>query len=81
MELVSMEVDVEAQVFSGLQDGARGAEVKHSLFTEHVDVVHAHSPCRHELSEPRQLHVQDVVRGLCDRLPPGDTTQVTCQVA
>lgn len=39
MQLVSVEVDVEADVFASLQDGAGGVQVKHALLTEHVDVV------------------------------------------
>lgn len=39
MKLVSVEVNVEAQVFAGLQDGACGVQVKHPLLTEDVDVV------------------------------------------
>lgn len=69
MKLISVEVDVEAHVFAGLQDGAGGAEVKHSLLTEHVDVVHPESPGRHELFQPRQLDLQNVLRGFCNRLP------------
>ena len=47
-----MEVDVEAQVLAGLQDAAGGAQVEHPLLTEHVDVVHPQSPCRHLLLQP-----------------------------
>lgn len=44
MQLISMKVDVEAHVSAGLQDGARRAEVKHALFTEHIDVVDSEGP-------------------------------------
>lgn len=69
MELISVEVDVEAHVFARLQDGASGAEVKHSLLTEHVDVVDSEHPSRHLLFQPWQLNLQDVLCGLCNRLP------------
>lgn len=69
VKLVPMEVDVEAQVFAGLQDGASGAEVEHSLLAEHVDVVDSEAPRRPELFQPGQLNPQDVLCGLCNRLP------------
>ncbi len=69
MELISMEVDVEAHVFASLQDGASRAEVKHSLLTEHVDVVDSEGPRRHLLLQPRQLNLQDVLCGFCNCLP------------
>lgn len=49
MKLVSVEVDVEAQVFAGLQDGARGAQVEHPLLTEDVDVVNSEGSGGHQL--------------------------------
>lgn len=65
-----MEVDVEAHLFSRLQDGAGGAEVEDSLLTENVDVVDSEGSCRHFLCEPRKLNLQDVERGLVHRFPP-----------
>lgn len=41
MKLVSMEVNVEAQVFASLQDGACGVQVEHPLLTEDVNVVNS----------------------------------------
>lgn len=69
MKLVSMEVDVEAHVFTSLQDGASRAEVKHSLLTEHINVVDPESPCIHLFFEARQLNLQDVLCGFCNSLP------------
>lgn len=69
MQLVSVEVDVEADVFAGLQDGAGGVQVKHALLTEHVDVVDSQRPGGHQRSEPRQLDLQDVLCGFCHGLP------------
>lgn len=69
MKLISMEVDVEAHVFASLQDGASRAEVKHSLLAEHVNVVDSESPSRRQFFQPRQLNLQDVVCGFCNRLP------------
>lgn len=69
MQLVSVEVNVEAQVFASLQDGARGVQVEHPPLTEDVDVVHPEGSGGHELLQPRQLHLQDVLCGLCNRLP------------
>ena len=63
-----MEVDVEAHVFASLQDGASGVEVKHSLLTKHINVVDSESPSRRQLLQPRQLNLQDVFCGFCDRL-------------
>lgn len=71
MELVSVEVDVETDVFPGLQDGAGGAEVKHSLLTEHVNVVHSEVPSGHLFLQPGQLDLQDVLRGFFHGLPSG----------
>jgi len=70
VELVSVEVDVEAQLLPGLQDGARGAQVEHAFLAEHVDVVDAQRAGGHPLFERRQLHLQDVLRGFSNRLPP-----------
>lgn len=64
-----MEVDVEAQLFPGLQDGAGGVQVEHPLLAEHVDVVDPERPGGHQLLQPRQLDLQDVPRGLLRRLP------------
>lgn len=72
MKLVSVEVNVEPQVFASLQDGARGVQVEHPLLTEDVDVVHFEGSGGHELLQPRQLHLQDVLCGLCNRLPSED---------
>lgn len=68
MKLISVEVNVEAHVFTSLQDGASRAEVKHSLLAEHVYVVHAESPSRHLLFQTWQLNTQDVLCGFSNRL-------------
>lgn len=78
MQLISVEVDVEAHVSASLQDGAGGAEVEHALLTEHVDVVDLQSPCAHLLLQTRQLHLQDVLRGFCDGLPSAERTGNFC---
>ena len=75
MKLVSVEVDVETQVFTGLQDGACGVQVEHPLFTEDVDVVNSEGSGGHQHLQPRQLNVQDVICGLCNRLPSDKTKQ------
>lgn len=41
MKLVSVEVNVETQVFASLQDGACGVQVEHPLLAEDVDVVNS----------------------------------------
>lgn len=69
MELISMEVDVEAHVFASLQDRVCRAEVKHSLLTENINVVDSEGPSRHTFFQPRQLNLQNVLCGLCDCLP------------
>lgn len=75
MKLISMKVDVEAHVFACLQDGAGRAEIKHSLLTEHVDVVDSEGSSRHQLFQPRKLNLQDVLGGFCNCLPSGKYTQ------
>lgn len=77
MELVSVEVHVEAQVFARLQDGARGVQVEHPPLAEDVDVVHAEGAGGHQLLQPWQLDLQDVVCGLRDRLPSEETGAFT----
>lgn len=69
MKLVSVEVNVETQVFASLQDGACGVQVEHALLTEDVDVVNSEGSGGHELLQPRQLNLQDVLCGLCNCLP------------
>lgn len=81
MKLVSVEVDVEAHVFAGLQDGASGAEVKHSLLTEHIDVVDSQTPSRHLLFQTGQLNLQDVLCGFCNCLPSGQRTEEDSKVS
>lgn len=70
-----MEVNVEAQVFAGLQDGARGVQVEHALLTEDIDVVNSEASGGRELLQPRQLNLQDVLCGLCNGLPSGRQTE------
>lgn len=71
MKLISVEVNVETQLFASLEDGARGVQVEHALLAEDVDVVDAEGPGGHQLLQPRQLDLQDVLCGLCNRLPSG----------
>lgn len=71
MELISVEVDVETQLLASLQDGARGVQVEHALLAEDIDVVNPEGPGRHQLFQPRQLDLQDVLSGLCNGLPSG----------
>lgn len=63
MQLISVEVDVEAHVAAGLQDGASGVQVEDAALAEHVDVVHPQRPGRHQCLQARQLHLQDVLCG------------------
>lgn len=70
MQLVSVEVDVEAHVPAGLQDGAGGVQVEDAALAEHVDVVDSQRPGRHQRPQLWQLHLQDVLRGLSYSLPP-----------
>lgn len=69
MQLVSVEVDVESHFFPSLQDGAGRVKIKHPLLTERVNVVDLESPSGHQLLQPRQLNLQDVLRGFCNSLP------------
>lgn len=71
MELISVEVDVEPQLLASLQDGARGVQVEHALLAEDIDVVNPEGPGGHQLFQPRQLDLQDVLSGLCNGLPSG----------
>lgn len=72
MELISVEVNVETQLLASLQDGARGVQVEHPLLAEDVDVVNPEGPGGHQLFQPRQLDLQDVLSGLCNSLPSGE---------
>lgn len=71
MELISVEVNVETQLLASLQDGARGVQVEHALLAEDIDVVNPEGPGGHQLLQPRQLDLQDVLSGLCNCLPSG----------
>lgn len=71
MKFVSVEVDVETQLFASLQDGACGVQVEHPLLTEDIDVVNSECPSGHQLLQSRQLDVEDVLCGLCNCLPSG----------
>lgn len=66
-----MEVNVETQLLASLQDGTRGVQVEHPLLAEDIDVVNPEGPGGHQLFQPRQLDLQDVLSGLCNCLPSG----------
>ena len=70
VKLVPVEVDVETHVFASLQDGAGGTEVKHTLLTEHIDVVDPQSSSGYTLTQLWQLHLQDVLCRLGNSLTP-----------
>lgn len=72
MELISVEVNVETKLLASLQDGARGVQVKHPLLAEDIDVVNPEGPGGHQLFQPRQLDLQDVLSSLCNCLPSGE---------
>ena len=40
VEFISMEVDIPASLFASLEDSPTGVCVKHTLLTEHINVVY-----------------------------------------
>lgn len=69
MQLISMKVDVKANVFPSLENLACGIQIKNPFLTKHVNVVHLQIACGNLLLYCRQLHWENVLSCLLHSLP------------